>query len=48
MFTATTFVSANTGDKIGVEIAWVAGDNPGGAEYSVRDGQTWLTVEKIQ
>jgi len=48
LFTATTFVSANAGDKIGVEIAWVGGDNPGGAEYSVRDGQTWLTVEKIQ
>jgi hypothetical protein len=44
----TTFVAANTGDKIGVELAWIQGDNPGGSELNVHPGQTWLTIERIQ
>jgi hypothetical protein len=47
LFTTTTFVSANTGDKLGVELAWIQGDNPGGSEFLVQPGQTWLTIERI-
>jgi hypothetical protein len=44
----TTFIDVNTGDKIGVELCHIEGDNPGGCELNVQPGQTWLTMEKIQ